>query len=251
MPGCRGLFVPPFDELANPRLLMELAAEAEAAGWDGFFVWDHIVYSPPVEAVLDPWVAMAGIVTATEKIITGPLVTPLSRRRPHKLARETVTLDLLSGGRTVLGVGLGSDMHGELARFGEVARPREQAALLDENLAKLQDYWSGTFLPRPAQRPRIPIWAAARYPSRRPVRRAVKLDGLFPIDLPGPGALAELAGEVAELRARDAATGRFDLIVENPVGTDPEPWYAAGATWCLVGFGSSPSVSEVRAAISA
>jgi alkanesulfonate monooxygenase SsuD/methylene tetrahydromethanopterin reductase-like flavin-dependent oxidoreductase (luciferase family) len=194
----RGLFIPPFDELADPRLLMSLAADAEAAGWDGFFLWDHIVYSPPVHAVLDPWVAMAGIVTATERIITGPLITPLSRRRVHKLARETVTLDLLSRGRTVLGVGLGSDRHGELAPFGEVAVPSEQAVLLDEGLAKLQEYWSGTFVPRPVQQPRIPIWGAGRWPARKPVRRAVRLDGFFPIELPGPEALAELAAELAD-----------------------------------------------------
>lgn len=249
MPPRRGLFIPPFDELADPRLLMSLAADAEAAGWDGFFLWDHIVYSSPVQAVLDPWVAMAGIVIATERIITGPMVTPLSRRRVHKLARESVTLDLLSGGRTVLGVGLGSDRHGELAPFGEVAAPREQAVLLDEGLAKLQDYWSGAFLPRPAQQPRIPIWGAGRWPARRPVRRAARLDGLFPIELPGPEALAELAGELAELRAQEGADGDFELIVEQPVGTDLAPWVAAGATWCLVGFGPHATLAEVNAVI--
>src|ERR1700712_3069741 len=161
----RAVFVAPFDELADPRLLAGLAAEAEAAGWDGFFLWDHIVYSAPTRAVLDPWIAMAAIAMATNTIITGPMVTPLSRRRPHKLARETVTLDLLSAGRTVLGVGLGSDRHGELSPVGEVAEPREQARMLDDALAKLQEYWSGAFVPRPVQRPRIPIWAAARWPN--------------------------------------------------------------------------------------
>src|SRR3954465_1622073 len=142
----RAIFVAPFDELADPRLLARLAGDAEATGWDGFFLWAHIVFSAPTSAVLDPWVAMAAIAMATETLITGPLVTPLSRRRPHKLARETVTLDLLSGGRLVLGVGLGSDRHGELSPFGEVAEPREQARLLDDGLAKLEDYWAGTFL---------------------------------------------------------------------------------------------------------
>src|SRR3954451_204688 len=155
MPARRAIFVAPFDELADPRLLAELAADAEAAGWDGFFLWDHIVYSPPTSAVLDPWIAMAAIAMATNKIITGPMVTPLSRRRPHKLARETATLDLLSNGRLVLGVGLGSDNHGELAPFGDVANAREQATLLDDALVKLEDYWSGTFVPRPVQQPRI------------------------------------------------------------------------------------------------
>src|SRR3954451_10081698 len=163
MSSRRGIFVAPFDELAEPRLLAELAAEAEAEGWDGFFLWDHIVYSAPTSAVLDPWIAMAAIAMTTERLITGPMVTPLSRRRPHKLARETVTLDLLSGGRLVLGIGLGSDRHGELAPFGEVSEPCEQAALLDQGLERLQAYWDGEFLPRPVQRPRIPVWAAAKW----------------------------------------------------------------------------------------
>jgi alkanesulfonate monooxygenase SsuD/methylene tetrahydromethanopterin reductase-like flavin-dependent oxidoreductase (luciferase family) len=247
----RAIFVAPFDELADPRLLAGLAADAEAAGWDGFFLWDHIVYSAPTSAVLDPWIAMAAIAMATEKIVTGPMVTPLSRRRPHKLARETATLDLLSGGRLVLGVGLGSDKHGELAPFGDVADPREQATLLDDALTKLEDYWSGTFVPRPVQRPRIPIWAAARWPARKPVRRAARLDGLFPIDLPEPAALTELAGEIAEQRAQEGISGPFDLAVTNAPGTNPAPWATAGATWCLDGFSAQPKLADVRAAIAA
>jgi alkanesulfonate monooxygenase SsuD/methylene tetrahydromethanopterin reductase-like flavin-dependent oxidoreductase (luciferase family) len=245
----RAIFVAPFDELADPRLLADLAADSEAAGFDGFFLWDHIVYSAPTHAVLDPWIAMAAIAMTTERLLTGPLVTPLSRRRPHKLARETVTLDLLSNGRLILGVGLGGDRHGELSPFGEIHEPREQARLLDDGLAKLQEYWDGAFAPRPIQRPRIPIWAAATWPNRRPVRRAAKLDGLFPVEVPAPEALAELAAEVAELRGPDAAP--FDLVVTNGPGTDPAPWAAAGATWCLTGFGAQPKLADVRAAIAA
>jgi alkanesulfonate monooxygenase SsuD/methylene tetrahydromethanopterin reductase-like flavin-dependent oxidoreductase (luciferase family) len=250
MPSRRAIFVAPFDELADPRLLAELAADAEAQGWDGFFLWDHITYSAPTSAVLDPWIVMAAIAMATKDIITGPLVTPLSRRRPHKLARETATLDLLSGGRLVLGVGLGSDNHGELSPFGEVAQPREQAVLLDDALAKLEDYWSGTFVPRPVQRPRIPIWAAARWPARKPVRRAARLDGLFPIDLPDPDALAQLAAEIAAQRADEGIEGPYDLVVTADAPFDPAPWEAAGATWCLRGFGSQPKLADVRASIS-
>ena len=113
----------------------------------------------------------------------------------------------------------------------------------------MQDYWSGTFVPRPVQQPRIPIWAAARWPARRPVRRAARLDGLFPIDLPGPEALAELAGEIAEQRAQEGISGPFDLAIENALGTDLAPWIAAGATWCLNGFSAQPKLADVRAAI--
>ena len=117
----RAIFIAPFDELSEPGLVAELAVRAEERGWDGFFVWDHIAYREPVSALADPWITLAAIAVRTEKVVIGPLVTPLSRRRPHQLARETATLDRLSGGRLVLGVGLGSDRSGEFdpERFGE------------------------------------------------------------------------------------------------------------------------------------
>jgi len=239
----RGIFVAPFDELSDPRLVADLAREAEDAGWDGFFVWDHIRYSAPVEAVSDPWIVLAAVASATERVRLGPLVTPLARRRIHKLARETVTLDRLSQGRLVLGVGLGGDRHDEFEPFGDPADPVERGRLLDEGLEKLAGYWDGGLLPPPVQRPRIPVWVAARYPNRRPVRRAARWDGLFPIDLPGPEALAEL---VAEVPARDG----YDVIASVPLGADLGPWEAAGATWCLTEFGPSPTAAEIRAAIS-
>jgi alkanesulfonate monooxygenase SsuD/methylene tetrahydromethanopterin reductase-like flavin-dependent oxidoreductase (luciferase family) len=251
MPSRRAIFVAPFDELADPRLLGDLAADAEAAGFDGFFLWDHIVYGAPVRDVLDPWIAMAAIAMRTERIVTGPLVTPIPRRRPQKLARETVALDLLSGGRTVLGIGIGSDQYGELSRFGDEARPRELGRLLDEGLANLLSYWDGELTPVPVQRPRIPIWAAARWPNRKPVRRAARLDGLFPIELPDPDALATLGAEIAQQRADEGIDGAFDLVVTNDHEYDPAPWEAAGATWCLRGFGKTPKLAEVRAVIAA
>jgi len=240
--------VPPFGELADPRVLAELAAAAEERGWDGFFVWDHIVYRAPVRAVADPWVALAAVACATSRLRIGPLITPLSRRRVHKLARETVTLDLLSSGRLTLGVGLGSARNGELEPFGEVADPRERARLLDQGLDDLIGYWAGEFQPVPVQRPRIPVWVAAEWPHRRPVRRALRWDGLFPTHLPGPEALAELASEI---RASRPAGDPFDLIVDIPPGEDPDPWARAGATWAVTDFGIQPTLAEVREAIDA
>ena len=119
------------------------------------------------------------------------MVTPLSRRRIQKLARETVTLDLLSRGRLTLGVGLGSDRNDELEPYGEATDPRERARLLDEGLEQLATLWQGEFEPRPAQSPRIPVWVAGRWPNRRPLRRAARWDGFFPIDMPYPEALAQ------------------------------------------------------------
>jgi alkanesulfonate monooxygenase SsuD/methylene tetrahydromethanopterin reductase-like flavin-dependent oxidoreductase (luciferase family) len=249
MPAKRGVFLAPFDELVDPRLLAELAARAEERGWDGFFLWDHVAYRLPTRAVADPWVALSAIACATERLRLGPMVTPLSRRRVQKLARETVTLDHLSRGRLALGVGLGSDRTGELEPFGEVADPRKRAQLLDDGLDRLRTLWGGEFEPLPVQRPRIPVWVAGRWPHRRPLLRAARWDGFFPIDLPGPEALAELAGEVRQLRAE--APGPFELIVENPPGADLRGWEAAGASWCLTGFGPQPREAEVRATIEA
>ncbi|HTX10317.1 MAG TPA: LLM class flavin-dependent oxidoreductase [Solirubrobacteraceae bacterium] len=245
----RGLFLAPFDELSDPAALIDLAVRAEAGGWDGVFLWDHIVYRPPVRAVSDPWVAMSGIAAHTERVRIGPMVTPLSRRRVQKVARETVTLDRLSRGRLTLGVGLGSDNSGELSPFGEVTDARERARLLDESLARLAAFWDGEFKPPPVQQPRIPVWVATRWPHRRPLRRAARWDGLFPIDLPGPEAVAELGAEIAAQRPADA--GPFDMVVEIEPGEDPGPWHAAGATWVLTGFGREPRLDEVRAAIGA
>ena len=245
----RGLFIAPFDELVDPRLLADLATAAEARGWDGIFLWDHIRYREPVNAVADPWVALSSIASATERLTIGPMVTPLARRRIHKLARETATLDLLSDGRLVLGVGLGSDRSGEFEDFGEATDPRERARLLDDGLERLAGYWAGEFEPRPVQRPRIPTWVASRWPNRRPLRRAARWDGLFPIELPGPDQLAELAGELGELRADPEAP--FDLVVEVERGADLKPWATAGATWALTAFGREPREADVREVIEA
>src|SRR5207248_158951 len=89
-----------------------------------------------------------------------PMITPPPRRRIHKLARETATLDLLSRGRVVFGAGLGSNNSGEFSKFGEEADPKARAALLDDGLAELQRYWDGAFLPKPAHR--IPLRAGTR-----------------------------------------------------------------------------------------
>jgi alkanesulfonate monooxygenase SsuD/methylene tetrahydromethanopterin reductase-like flavin-dependent oxidoreductase (luciferase family) len=243
-----GLFLAPFDELVEPATLVDLARRAEASGWDGFFLWDHVAYSPPVEAVADAWIALSAIAGATERIRIGPMVTPLSRRRIQKVARETATLDRLSAGRLTLGVGLGVEGNGELEPFGEVTDPRERAALLDQGLDRLVSFWAGEFEPRPVQSPRIPVWVAGRWKSRRrPLERAARWDGFFPIGLPDPSALARIAAEVAELRDDEKTV--FDLVVEIAPGDDAATWEAAGATWVLTAFDSQPRLREVEAAI--
>jgi alkanesulfonate monooxygenase SsuD/methylene tetrahydromethanopterin reductase-like flavin-dependent oxidoreductase (luciferase family) len=246
----RGIFLPPFDELVEPSTLVELAELAEEHGWDGFFLWDHIAYRAPVRAIADPWIALAAIACATERLRLGPLVTPLPRRRVQKVARETVTLDHFSGGRLTFGVGLGGAENVELEPFGEEVDPRKRAVLLDERLERLAELWAGEFEPIPVQEPRIPVWVAGRWPNRRPVRRAARWDGLFVIDLPGPDAVEELATEIRELRAGN--DDPFDLVVEIPIGADAAPMEAAGATWILTDSDSlQPRLAEVRDAIKA
>jgi alkanesulfonate monooxygenase SsuD/methylene tetrahydromethanopterin reductase-like flavin-dependent oxidoreductase (luciferase family) len=239
----RGLFLPIFDDLADPASLARLASRAEDRGWDGVFLWDHVLYRPPIEAATDPWIALAAIATATERIALGPMVTPLARRRPWIVARQAVALDQLSGGRFVLGLGLGLDSSGgELSRFGEETDDRRRAAMLDEGLDVLTRLLSGEpvdhrgdhylvddvrFLPRPARPGGIPIWLAARWPNRRPVDRALRHDGVFLIDTADPASLAGIAARTAEL-------GRpFDVVVEGWPGESVAGWEAAGATWWL------------------
>jgi alkanesulfonate monooxygenase SsuD/methylene tetrahydromethanopterin reductase-like flavin-dependent oxidoreductase (luciferase family) len=237
----RGLTIAPFNRLSDPRLLAELAREAEDAGWDGVFLWDHVVYSPPVREVADPWIALAAMAMTTERVRLGPMVTPPGRRRPQKLSREIVTLDHLSAGRAILGLGLGADRHGELSPFGDPSDPKELARRLDDALAKLAGYWEGELEPTPLQRPRIPIWLAGRYPNRRPLRRAANWDGYFPIDVETHDQLAELAAELPG--------PPFDLVAELEPGDDPQRWIDAGATWTLTSFGPDPDVDALRETI--
>ena len=146
MSAKRGLFLPPFDELVEPAILVDLARRAEANGWDGFFLWDHVNYTrESVSALADAWIALAAIAGATERIRLGPMVTPLSRRRVQKVARETATLDRLSDGRLTFGVGLGVEGNGELEPFDEEVDPRRRAELLDRGLDRLTSFWAGPY----------------------------------------------------------------------------------------------------------
>ncbi len=256
-----GLFLPPFGDLAHPRVLAELAAEAEQAGWDGFFLWDHINYRAPVTEVGDPWVALAAIATVTTRIRLGALVTPLARRRPQVVARQATSLDQLSDGRLVFGAGLGRDTSGrELSAFGEELDDRQRAQMLDEALEVIAALWSGesvthdgpnylvddmAFLPTPVQRPRIPVWIGGRGVKRNPIRRACRWDGYFPVDVDLPEVFAACVEAVRT--ERGDLTG-FDLIAETAPEADPAPWIAAGATWWLASFGiERASVTTVRA----
>jgi alkanesulfonate monooxygenase SsuD/methylene tetrahydromethanopterin reductase-like flavin-dependent oxidoreductase (luciferase family) len=241
------LTIPPYGDLADPAALVDIAITAERAGWDAVFLWDHVLRRPtdPQETA-DPWVAMAAMAVATERVRLGPMVTPITRRRPIKLARECTTLDHLSGGRLTLGLGLGVDTTRELSAFGEVVDARERGARLDEGAELLTRLWSGeevdfhgehfiadrvTALPRPAQRPRIPMWFAARGSARKPVLRAARYDGLFPIEVNETDLRAMLDFVVEERGSLDG----FDVIARPTEEMSYRLLEDLGVTWAVTG----------------
>jgi alkanesulfonate monooxygenase SsuD/methylene tetrahydromethanopterin reductase-like flavin-dependent oxidoreductase (luciferase family) len=262
-----GVHVPNMWEYGDPRVIAELAELAEACGWDGLFVWDHVLFdreAPP--DVCDPWVALAAAACRTRRIRLGTLVTAVPRRRPWKLAREVASLDALSCGRAVLGAGLGAPAGAEFEAFGEDADPLVRRGKLDEGLELLRRFWSGepvrfagehfsvsgaTFLPAPVQ-PRVPVWVGGNWPNRRPFRRAARMDGVIPEHVRGgqvtPAELAEIVAYIAAERRRHALDPDvpYDVIAGGDTPGDPgaagaivQPYAEAGATWWIERFHGS------------
>lgn len=255
--------VPNVREFADARLVADLAAGAEAAGWDGFFVWDHLLYRDRAP-VVNPWIALTAAALATRRVRLAVLVVNVARRRPGQLALEAVSLDRLSGGRLILGAGLGS-LPQEWSAFGEDADPRVRAQKLDEGLDALALLWSGdevgyrgrhvrldgaVLQPTPLQRPRIPIWIGGRWPNQAPFRRAARWDGVMPIHADyGSGETmppAELRRIVDTVRRHRGDGGAFDVAVEGRTGdggdarADAERVQAyaeAGLTWWIEALG--------------
>lgn len=250
--------VPNFGDFADPRAVARVAAAAEQAGWDGLFVWDHVVHRKADrvgQPFGDPWILLTAAALATSRIVLGPLVTPVARRRPEQLARQVATLDRLSGGRVVFGAGLGGPIEDEFGSFGDVTDPVVLAERLDEGLDLLSRYWSGervdhdgrhyrvrdvTLLPATVQRPRPPVWIAGYWPTHRPMRRAARWDGVAPLFAsaehgvaPTPDELRPVLSYIARHRTTDAP---FDVVVGG-VSTPGNaadlagPLRDAGATW--------------------
>ena len=250
--------IPNLGEYADPRVLADLAGLAERSGWDGVFCWDHL--SRYGEPATDPQVALAAMARATERVRLGAMVTPLARRRPAKVARETVALDQLSGGRLIVGVGLGAHDDEEFAAFGDPSDRVVRGQMLDEALEVVTALWTGKpvahdgacyrahtttgFRPTPVQQPRIPIWVAGTWPARPAFRRAARYDGLFPtfrgVDLAQTVPPAELAGAVEYARShRDPTLPPLDVAIEGCTpGPAPLDEYAdAGLTWWVESIG--------------
>ena len=243
--------------LQDAPTLVSLAEDAEAAGWDGFFLWDTMLFSvKDAYPISDPWVVLGAIAVRTKRMRIGTMITPIPRRRPWKLARETVSVDHLSGGRLILGVGLGDEP--DFSNFGEETALDVRARQLEEGVELLTGLWSGEpvnhdgrfykaeaarFLPIPLQSPRIPIWGGGIWPNRAPFRRASRWDGAFPITVKD-GAFfmtPEIIKEVAAyIRAQRQADSAYEIVangVTDDAGTKAaelvRAYGEAGATWYL------------------
>jgi len=258
------------------QTIIELARDAEAAGWDGVFYWDGI-YIKDAGLMYDPWVVLAAIALHTQSVRIGAILTPLSRRRPWKVARETVTLDHLSNGRLVLPVGLGALDDGGFAKVGEAIDRKARAELLDESLEILSGLWSGqpfsfdgkhyhvekmTFLPPPVQKPRIPIWVVGAWPSMKSMRRVLRYDGLLPAKLNADGSFADITpADIQAMKAyiteRRSQSTPFAIVMEGETPGDNHeqaaaivrPYADAGATWWMESRWSAASSDVVRTRI--
>jgi alkanesulfonate monooxygenase SsuD/methylene tetrahydromethanopterin reductase-like flavin-dependent oxidoreductase (luciferase family) len=256
-----GFYTSNFGDFGSASLLVELAREAEACGWDGFFIWDHLQF---IEPAADPWVALTAMALRTQRIRLGPLVTPLPRRHIGKLAREVATLDHLSKGRLIFGVGAGYPDFPEYAAFGDESDPKRRAAMLDEGLEVLAALLGGqpvdhhgvhyriacnAFQPA-VQQPRVPIWVAATWPAERTIRRAARWAGIVPMEKQGfVTGTADFARIVSMIESERGGRDGFDFIRfgatrdsrdRDTVAASAE----AGATWWIESINIGPGSLE-------
>jgi probable F420-dependent oxidoreductase len=234
---------------SDPSVPVRLAQAADASGWDGVFIWDHLAFAWGAPAA-DPWTVLAAIATSTERVRLGTAVTPVARRRPHVLAHQVATLDNLSGGRVTFGAGLGGSTS-EFGKFGEPTDAKVRASMLDEGLGLLRRLWSGeevthhgehytvdgvTLAPTPVQDP-LPIWIGGNKPASQ--RRATRWDGWIPDSVypPDAGASPEDVSRGLTLfrgLREGCSPSDFDVAVIGETGRgDPRAYEEAGATWWL------------------
>jgi hypothetical protein len=235
-----GLSISLSGELADPRLLADVAVAAEQSGWDAVFVWDHL-WNKTLVPFADPFVTLAAIAVATEKVLIGTMVTALPRRRPQLVAQATTSLDQLSNGRMVLGLGLGVDSYGEYSVFDEPATDdRARAALLDAGIDSLKQMLTGESVdsaggrattPAGVQQPRVPIWIAGRAGHTAGPRRVRRHDleglALVGVDEWTPDHLT------AALAGGDLTAGHVEVALVGGTHPDSDALAAAGATWCF------------------
>jgi alkanesulfonate monooxygenase SsuD/methylene tetrahydromethanopterin reductase-like flavin-dependent oxidoreductase (luciferase family) len=259
----------------EPNQLVELACRAELTGWDGFFLWDHIGGNSDWPTV-DPWICLGAIASQTQTIRLGTMVTPLSRRRPWKVAREIVTVDHISNGRTILGVGLGDLVNKDFKAFGEISSPRVRAEMLDESLEIIAGLQSGApfsysgkhyqvtealFKPPPVQSPRVPIWVAAHWPVKRPLQRAARWDGVLPRAWSAgpitPVVIRAIAAYIAKQRTVDTPFDicKYGLTEGKNLAQERamvQEFSDAGATWWIEEiFSGRGSLKQIQKRIAA
>src|SRR5579884_3892776 len=254
--------IPNFGDFADPRAVAKIAIAAEQAGWDGLFVWDHVVHlkrERQGQPFGDPWILLTAAALATSRLRLGTLLTPVARRRPEQLARQVATLDSLSQGRMIFAAGLGGPIEDEYGSFGDTTDPAILAERLDEGLDLLRRYWSGqpvnhngrhyqvndvTLLPATVQRPHPPIWIGGFWPHRAPMRRAARWDGVAPLFIDARHGVVPPVEQVRELIAyvrkhrEDRQDQPFEIVLGGQTSDDPtksrtliEPLAEAGATW--------------------
>lgn len=256
-----GLDISPAGPWGRPDHIAELAALAEGSGWHGIFCEDYVCFpgdEGPVDSY-DVWITLALVAKATQQVTLGTMVTPLPRRRPWVVASQALTVDHLSGGRLVLGVGIGDGQSRDYATFGEPMEPRQRATMLDEALEIISRLWAGESVslqgehydlegaelrPQPVKGVRIPIWVGGALTKPRPKRRALRWDGACLYRIPPESGWEDVTpDDVRRLRAEaDQRSGGGDGYViavggrERSADVDADRHYVqalaeAGADW--------------------
>ena len=268
-----GLDIPTTGDYANPAVLADLAADAEQAGWDGFFLWDVFPGDATTsEPVVDPWVALTAVALRTRRIRIGIFVTPLARYRPWQVALQAVSIDHASQGRLIFAAGLGQASDHYFRAFAEETDPTVRATMLDEGLAVITGLWTGQpfsfhgahyhidqvrLLPTPLQTPRIPVWVAGGWPRRKPFRRAAQWDGVYLMTVNQATDELLTPDEVRTIKAyvlaQRESTTPFEIAVNGETPVDPHeggaivaPYREAGATWWVEFVASRNSLAAYR-----
>ena len=267
-----GIALIQFNEFSDPNLVIEFAIEAEQAGWDGIFLCDHLYYSrEPINSISETWVLLSAIAAKTQTLKLGTYVSPLPKYHPWQLAKITATLDVLSNGRLILGLGIGGP-EVEYEAFGEKYDTKILAEKLEESLDILQGLWSGQpfsysgkhysfenvcLLPKPIQSPRIPIILGGMWPSKKPFIRAAKFDGAAPIhkNFPQELTVEEFQEIISLIKQHRTTNDTFEILKSGTGFFTPETrlemiksYVDVGITWWLehVNTLMQPSVEKMR-----
>ncbi len=223
-----GLCLPNFGGKIGPRELLELAVAAEENDFASVWATDHIIMprrlGSPYDELLEPFVTLASIAAKTSGVKLGTSILVLPQRDPFLVAKQAATLDLFSGGRTILGVGAGW-AEGEFEYLG--ANFRKRGKILDEGIDLLRRLWTDStinysgeffrvsdavFFPKPVQK-LIPIWVGGTSDSA--IERAARSgDGWHPVGV-DPARLSQGAARVKETGTDKTISVRLTVDVRR------------------------------------